>query len=97
VERDGDCRICDWEKNPSDTHEDDLPMPDEMSAGRSEWAHLERGKRARTRGMKPELRHSTYSSAMLCTFHHRLYDAGHLRIGIRSSLGANGLLDWTTP
>ncbi len=99
VERDGDCRICDWENNPDDTHEgdggsDDLPYPDKFSDSRSEWAHLERSKRARTRGMKPELRHTTAMSVMLCRFHHRLYDAGKLLVTLLSNLGADGPLGW---
>src|SRR4051812_27429058 len=44
-------------------------------AGVSELAHLEGKKRARTRGMKPEQRHTTAGCAKACTRHHRLYDA----------------------
>lgn len=43
--------------------------------GRSEWAHLGNQRRARTRGMAPESRHSTSWSLMLCASHHDDYDA----------------------
>lgn len=95
VERDGDCRICNLATSPGDWHEDDFPMPDESFLWNpSEWAHLDRSKRARTRGMSPELRHTTAGTAMLCRFHHELYDAGKLLVELMSNLGADGPLNW---
>lgn len=102
VERDAYCRICDWENNPSDTHEgddnDDLPYAEsEHSRGPSEWAHLET--RARTRNMKPELRHTTAITVMLCQFHHDRLDGRarpRLRIKVLTSRGADGPLHWET-
>lgn len=73
VERDGYCRFMGL------TH----------CAGLSQWAHLEEKKRARTRGMAPEERHTTTHSAMACERHHGLYDAGKLTIGM-TERGADG-------
>lgn len=78
VERDGDCRIGDWENNPYDWHSDSLN--DGGCEGRSEWAHLGEFKRFKTRGQPPEVRHTTAGSLMLCTEHHRSYDSGRLTI-----------------
>lgn len=78
VERDGDCRLH--------------GAAGFTCSGESEWAHLGEKKRARTRGMKPEQRHTTAGSLMLCTGHHRAYDAGALRIEILTMAGADGLL-----
>ena len=55
----------------------------------SEWMHLEAKKRARTRGMKPEMRHTTAGSAMGCSFHHDEYDAGAIALAMTDQ-GANG-------
>lgn len=105
VERDGACRICEWERNPDDTHEGDggmdyLPYPDEFAANPSEWAHLNEGTRAKTRGMSAERRHTTAMSLMLCQFHHdRLDGRHHPRITITATeprLGADGPLDIRT-
>lgn len=63
-------------------------------SGPSEWAHLERSKRARTRGMKPELRHTTAGTVMLCRFHHAQYDAGTITVKLRTNRGADGTLEW---
>lgn len=85
AERDGECRIGDWELNPGDTHDEwlsneNMPPRDFSCDGHSEWAHLGDGKRFKTRGMAPEQRHSTARSLMLCTRHHRMYDAGEMAI-----------------
>ena len=76
VERDGFCRVgaMGWAK---------------ACRGVSEWAHLEGQRRARTRGQALEIRHTTHSTAMLCTFHHAAYDAHKFsfRMGLR---GADG-------
>lgn len=74
--RDGVCRIATWDDHPGDDHDDAL----EACEGRSEWAHLGDKKRFKTRGLPPAERHTTAGSLMLCTRHHRAYDAGRLRI-----------------
>ena len=48
--------------------------------GASEWMHLDRWKRCHTRGLPAEERHTTRGTAMGCTRHHRLYDAGFFDI-----------------
>lgn len=60
--------------------------------GPSEWAHLGEKKRARTRGMAPERRHSTEGSLMLCRYHHGLYDSGQMTITPMTDNGADGQL-----
>ena len=94
VERDGDCRFCEWERHPHDTHSDSLEACYGEACGDDvpEWAHLGRMKRARTRGMTPELRHTTGGSLMLCRFHHRLYDSGKIAIDVVDDAGADGRL-----
>lgn len=57
--------------------------------GPSEWCHMEEKQRFRTRGMAPEVRHTTTHSFMGCSRHHRLYDAGELRIFASQEYGAN--------
>ncbi len=94
VARDGDCRICDWENNPDDIHDDDLPMPSEFELNPSEWAHLEDSRRARTRKMRPELRHHTSGSCMMCRFHHALYDNRELHVRFQTNLGADGPMEF---
>lgn len=88
VERDGYCRY--W----NDTFARCFVSAE--CHGPSEWAHLENMRRGRTRGMKPELRHTTAGTAMLCRFHHRAYDAGTLRIASITGTGADGPMVWTT-
>lgn len=75
VERDGYCRL----------------MGVSHCDGPSQWMHLEEKKRARTRGMKPEERHTTTHSMMGCERHHGLYDRGLLRIMLGAQ-GADGVL-----
>jgi len=58
-------------------------------SGDSEHAHLEDKKRARTRGMEPQERHTTAGSAMFCTGHHTLYDAGKIALAMTEK-GADG-------
>lgn len=62
--------------------------------GNSEWAHFGDKKRFKTRGMAPEKRHTTAGSLMLCSKHHREYDAGKLRIVALSAKGCDGGLCW---
>lgn len=99
VERDGDCRVCDWENNPDDIHYEPLPYADdEWSRGPSQWAHMRQNSRAKTRGMKPEARHSTAGSLMMCEFHHDRYDGRRrprIQIVAMSEHGADGPLEIT--
>lgn len=76
VKRDGFCRL----------------MGCGPCSGRSEWAHLGEKKRARTRKMAPEVRHTTAGSLMACTGHHEAYDAGRIEIEPTTARGADGLL-----
>jgi hypothetical protein len=62
----------------------------------AEWAHFGAHKRARTRGMAPLERHTTAGSLMLCTRHHRQYDAGTLKITALTDRGCDGPLEFTT-
>lgn len=94
VERDGDCRIGEWEHNPHDLHDDALTGDGQRAIvcdGRSEWAHLGAQKRFKTRGQPATTRHTTAGSLMLCQRHHRDYDAGRLEI---VGADANGVLDF---
>lgn len=84
VERDGYCR-----------YGKDTPLT--PCAGPSEWAHLGEKKRAKTRGMKLEQRHTTAGSLMLCRKHHDAYDqrrGARLWIHPRTEDGANGSLQF---
>jgi hypothetical protein len=60
--------------------------------GPSEWAHLGDKRRARTRGLSSEQRHTTAGSLMLCRRHHRLYDTHRLIIRAVTDAGADGLI-----
>jgi hypothetical protein len=77
VARDGDCRL--------------RGKYGFICGGASEWAHLGEQRRAKTRGMPPALRHTTAGSLMLCTKHHRAYDACQLQI-YHGADGADGPL-----
>ncbi len=79
ADRDGYCRIGEWENHPDDWHADDVEH-DYGCEGKSEWAHLGDKKRGRTRGMPPDQRHTTAGSLMLCAKHHHAYDGGTLLI-----------------
>ncbi len=57
--------------------------------GQSEWMHLGEKKRYKTRGLKPEQRHTVEGSAMGCTSHHRAYDRGDIELALGDT-GANG-------
>lgn len=70
----------------------------EACDGASQWAHLGDGTRAKTRGMKPERRHMTSKSVMLCRVHHDRYDGRRLpkmRIRELTEHGADGRLEFT--
>jgi hypothetical protein len=60
--------------------------------GVPEMAHLGEWRRANTRGLDPEDRHHTRGCLMLCTKHHRAYDAHEFDLGY-GPLGADGRLD----
>ena len=85
VKRDGPCRFwTDWAWGRTDT----LCICD----GPSEWAHLVG--RYKTRGLAPEVRHSTRDSLMLCRFHHAEHHAKRLAITALSERGADGPLEF---
>jgi hypothetical protein len=64
LERDGRCRLDWWDGNSN-----------LICHGELEMAHIGEWRRSKTRGMKPEDRHHSRGCAILCTRHHRLYDA----------------------
>ena len=64
-------------------------------SGVDEWAHMEQGTRARTRGRAPVERHTTRLSCRLCRGHHVLYDQGPLRPRFLTDRGADGPIEWT--
>lgn len=68
-----------------------------MCDGPSEWAHLEDTRRARTMKMRPELRHHTKGTMMLCRKHHAQYDARLIRLRFVSAAGADGPLEFYRP
>ncbi len=71
VERDGDCRLLNKNCGPC--------------GGASEWAHLERKRRAHTRGRPPHDRHTTEDTMMLCTAHHQSYDRREFMVHFRDA------------
>ena len=87
VERDGYCRWARrWFTNT-------IYCP--ACSGPSEWAHFAEKKRYKTRGMSPEVRHTTAGSFMLCRLHHVAYDRTHtLKIVPLTSKGADGPLQF---
>lgn len=58
--------------------------------GVSEWCHMHAKRRARTRNMKPEVRHTTAESFMGCTSHHDAYDAFKIALEPMTAKGADG-------
>ncbi len=83
VERDGYCVFAWW----SVAHR----MPRVVGAcdGRSEWMHIEKHKRFKTRGMEPTERHTAVGSMMGCERHHDMYDSGEIRLTLTEA-GAHG-------
>lgn len=83
VERDGVCRLFGQS----------LALYELVGScyGAPEWAHLGEKRRAHTRGMAPDVRHTTADSLMLCTRHHQAYDARTFDI-MGSARGANATL-----
>lgn len=91
VERDGYCRY--WK----DVFEAAFVAVE--CDGPSEWAHLENMRRSKTQRMKPELRHTTAGTAMLCRKHHDRLDGRarpRLRLTVLTNRGADGPLQWRT-
>ncbi len=74
VSRDGSCRLRDLKPGDMST------IANHRCQGPSEHAHLGKMKRARTRDMSPEDRHTTGGSCMLCRSAHQQYDAGLVEI-----------------
>jgi len=62
--------------------------------GVPEWAHLFPHRRSQTRGLAPEIRHSTLTTAMLCTTHHALEESGAYRVMYLTPRGADGPVLW---
>jgi hypothetical protein len=62
VERDGYCLYAKYEDSTLDCQ------------GPSQWCHSDALKRFRTRGLPPEVRHTTRDSFIACQRHHDMYD-----------------------
>lgn len=62
--------------------------------GASQWAHFGKHKRARTRGMAPEVRHTTAGTFMLCDGHHDAYDDGEIVIHALTEKECDGPLEF---
>lgn len=88
VVRDGYCRL--QTDNPNGT----FARMFGLCQGASEWAHWDEYKRARTRGLPPEDRHTKRGSLMLCTKHHEDYDHGRLDINALTERECNGPLEF---
>jgi hypothetical protein len=76
--RDGPCRLMSIHGNVTGS-----------CGGVPEFAHLGEWRRSKTRGQPPEERHHTKGSLMLCTYHHRMYDAHKFSLGYGPD-GADG-------
>ncbi len=75
-----------------------MPYPEDCSFNPSQWAHVRGTTRAETRGMKPEERHTTAGTLMLCEFHHDRYDGRkrpRIHIAAMTELGADGPLEFS--
>ncbi len=64
----------------------------DFCSGPSEWAHLGRLKRSRTRGMPASQRHTTAGTMILCRKHHHLEEIGLLKVEYETDRGADGLV-----
>ena len=92
--RDGYCRLA-TALNPLAGYSDHFAtviVAEHLCEGPSQWAHFGDKKRARTRGMKPEVRHTTAGSLMLCQAAHDDYDQGRLHITALTRRGCDGRL-----
>jgi hypothetical protein len=81
VERDGHCRLA-GRLGPCE--------------GESYWCHMEGKRRSQTRRMKPEARHDTAWTVMLCARHAEMEERHRVRSQYLSARGANGPMLWTT-
>lgn len=90
VERDGHCRLA-----SGFTMGDTFTHVVGQCDGPSEWAHLENKRRARTMRMRPEFRHTTAGTAMMCRAAHQRYDSGRLRLTFLTARGADGPIRWS--
>jgi hypothetical protein len=88
VERDGDCRL---RQDGRLTNYADQLIP-HICSGETEWAHFGAKKRSKTRGLPPEVRHTTEDSLMLCTGAHTAYDHQQMFIEPLTDRGCNGPL-----
>lgn len=61
-----------------------------MCGGELQWAHIGPNRRCHTRGQKPEQRHTTKGTAMLCRKHHDAYDAHEFDIQPQTPAGMDG-------
>ncbi len=92
VRRDCYCRISSvWGPAMYDHHEP--PAQFLECDGPSEWAHLRR--RSQTRGMAPDIRHTTADTLMLCRKHHADEEAHRLRVTALTRKGCDGHLKFT--
>lgn len=89
VLRDGHCRMT---AGGDDVFIGAVKLMSMPCEGPSEWAHFGKKRRARTRGMQPEERHTTAGSLMLCQVMHRAYDSGWLKITALTRHGCDGRL-----
>lgn len=82
-DRDGDCRLA----------VEGQPFGD--CYGESEWAHLPGHRRSETRGMDPEVRHTTGGSCRFCTKHHQLEESSQIEVEYLTPRKADGPLRYT--
>lgn len=82
VERDPQCRLA------------GLLTP---CSGDLAWCHMEGKRRHQTRRMKPEERHSTAWTVMLCAAHAELEERHQIRSEYLSARGADGPMLWSVP
>lgn len=61
-------------------------------AGPSEWAHIGRLRRCFTRGLPPEVRHTTVGSGQMCQRHHAMYDLHEFDITTDAHAGMDGAI-----
>lgn len=60
--------------------------------GPSEWAHLADHRRSKTRGLPPEIRHTTAGTVKLCRKHHQQLDAHAFTFLAFTAQGADGTM-----
>ena len=87
LERDGFCRVGQLMSKASQKPCD----------GPLAWCHLQGHRRAQTRRMAPERRHSTAWTVMLCQFHADQEERRLLTYWALTDRGADGPMVWTLP